>query len=119
MTRKSLIVVAGIGLVAAGCNFSGGFGKLETAVSTTLTRANNALSRLSENNLPTACSIVAVAEGYFHQLEPRISAANIAAERKAEAIVADICSNPPSDVGKAFGALFRAWMTIQDATKAS
>lgn len=119
--KRAMILAGSIGLAVAlaGCDTSGGFGKLEYAVKSTLTKADNALARLSSNEIPAACAIIDVAKGYFRQLEPRISAKNIAIERNAEAVVDFICSNPPANTAQAFGTLFRAWMAIQNATKAS
>lgn len=119
--KRAMILIASLGLAAAvtACNMSGGFGKLETAISSTLTKADNALARLAANDIPAACGIVAVAEGYFHQLEGRISQANINIERKAEAAVDAICANPPASTAQALKALFNAWMAIQNATKTS
>lgn len=82
-----------------------------------VTSADNVLAKLAGNSVPQACKIIGVAEGYFHQLESRISAENIAIERKAEAGVKVICDNPPKDVAAAFGTLLTLWLTIQDTTK--
>ncbi len=119
--KRAMILAGSVCLAAtlAACNPQGGMEKLTVAVQTTLTRADNALARLAANDIPAACSIIGVAEGYFHQLEDRISPANIAAERKAEAIVKAVCDNPPASTAQAFGTLFRAWMAIQNATKAN
>ena len=94
-------------LALAGCN----------NVLSGLNTANNSLAELSKNSIPTACGIIAVAQGYFRQLEKNISAENIAIERKAEAAVKVICDNPPTDVAKAMGTLLQLWLTIQDSTK--
>lgn len=119
--KRALILAGAIGLAAAlaGCNMQGGMDKLTVAVSDTIGKTNNVLARLSANEIPAACAIIDVAKGYFRQLEPRISAKNIAIERDAEAMVDAICSNPPANTAQAFGTLFRAWMAIQKATKAS
>lgn len=120
--KRAMILAGSIGLAVtlAGCfNTSGSFGTLETAVRTTLTKADNALARLAANEIPAACGIIDVAKGYFRELEPRISAKNVAIERQAEAVVDSICSNPPANTAQAFGTLFKAWMAIQKATKAS
>jgi len=122
MTAKRLMMLAGsvcIAATLAACNPQGGMEKLTVAVQTTMTKTDNVLARLAGNEIPSACSIIGVAEGYFRQLEPRISAKNIAIERDAEAVVDFICSNPPANTAQAFGTLFRAWMAIQKATKAS
>lgn len=119
--KRAMILAGSLGLAVtlAGCNTSGGFGKLETAVSTTLTRTNNVLAQLSGNEIPAACAIIETAKGYFHALEPRISAKNIAIERQAEAGVAVICENPPANVSQAMATLVKLWFTIQNATKTS
>lgn len=118
--KRAMILAGSLGLAAAvaGCDMSGGIGKLEVAVSSTLNGANNALARIAPS-IPAACGVVAVAQGYFHQLEDRISEQNKAIERKAEAAVAEICNSPPANVGQAFAVLFKAWMAIQNATKTS
>lgn len=107
--RNSIVALALAGAVAvsgSACNIVAG-----------IDAANNALATLSKNSIPKACIIIGVAEGYFHQLESRISPANIAAERKAEAAVKVICDNPPADVTAAMTTLLQLWLTIQDATK--
>lgn len=81
--------------------------------------ANNVLAKLAGNSIPEACKIIAVAEGYFHQLESRISPENVAIGRKAEAGVKVICDNPPKNVAEAFGSLVSLWFAIQNATKAN
>lgn len=98
----ALVLAGAIALSSAGCNIV----------------ADNALASLSKNSIPTACGIIGVAEGYFHQLEPRISAENIAIERKAAAAVKVICDNPPTNTAEAFSTLLQLWLTIQTATKA-
>lgn len=118
---KRLLLVSALGLALAGCNASmqGGMSKLTTAVQTTLVKADNVLARLADNEIPAACQIISVAEGYFRTLEPRISADKIAIERKAEATVAAICNNPPTNTAQAFAKLLTLWFTIQNATKTS
>lgn len=119
---KRILIVAG-SLALAGslvaCNPSSEFGKISVGVSNVLKGADNALARLAANDIPAACGIIGVAEGYFHQLEDRISQANVNIERKAEAAVKAICDNPPASTAQALKALFNAWMAIQNATKAS
>jgi hypothetical protein len=96
-----------IALTVAGC---AGF----TAA---VTSANQTLAQLAQNDLPTACGIVAVAEGYFAELKPSISAKNIATEAKAAAAVNAICNGPPpANVGAAIASLANAWIAVQNAT---
>lgn len=103
----ALVLAGAIALSSAGCNIVAG-----------IATADNALASLSKNSIPTACGIIGVAEGYFHQLEPRISQANIDIERKAAAAVKVICDNPPTNTAEAFSTLLQLWLTIQTATKA-
>src|SRR5271156_1137867 len=77
-------------------------------VNSDLTAANNALATLASNDIPTACAIVTVAEGYFAQLERKLSAAEIADEAKAALVVNSICANPPTNITAAFGSLLTA-----------
>lgn len=111
--RFAALVVAGtVGLGAAGCNLSG--------VSQSISSANNVLADLAKNNIPAACGIIAVAEGYFNQLKGNISAKNVKVAEDAMAAVAVICDNPPknvAEVGVAFTKLLNLWLTIQNATK--
>ncbi|HEY3719265.1 MAG TPA: hypothetical protein VGL41_03905 [Roseiarcus sp.] len=90
----------------AGCN----------SVSSGVTAANNALATLASNDIPTACAIVTVAEGYFAQLKSRLSATEIADEAKAALVVNSICANPPTNISAAFGSLLTAWAMIQADT---
>lgn len=81
------------------------------------TSTDNALATLSKNNLPVACDIVKVAEGYFTTLRPKISVANQKIETGAAAAAASICgATPPTDVNQAFADLYNAWMAVQNAT---
>lgn len=111
MIRKISTAALSLAMLAAvaGCQTTGGG-------STALTIANNSLAKLANYDIPAACGIVQVAEGYFAQLKPRISAKNQALEAKAAAIVDPICANPPTNVASAFLTLFNAWTTIQNAT---
>ena len=119
--KRALIVAGSLGLAVAlaGCNANSEWAKISDGVGTALKTTNNALADLSQNSIPAACGIIATAEGYFHALEPRISPSKIAVERKAEAAVAVICDDPPSNVSKAMATLVKLWFTIQDATKTS
>lgn len=122
MTAKRLMMLAGsvcLAATLAACNPQGGMEKLTVAVQTTMTKTDNVLARLAGNEIPSACSIIGVAEGYFRALEHRISADKIRIERQAEAAVAEICNDPPTNTAQAFGKLVKLWFTIQDATKAS
>lgn len=91
-------------LAVAGCQTTG------------VTTANNALASLAKNDLPAACAIVSVAEGYFATLKPQISAKNQKIEAQAAAVAATICNNPPADLATAFVDLFAAWTAVQNAT---
>jgi predicted small secreted protein len=115
----TLTVLGAVGLAVAGCNtVAKSIDDAGTKVANAVGVTNNSLASLAENNIPTACGIIAVAEGYFHQLKGNISAENIAIEQKAEAAVKVICDNPPKNVAQAFGTLLNLWLTIQSATKA-
>jgi len=94
-----------LALLASACN-----------VSSDVTAANNALATLASNDIPTACAIVTVAEGYFAQLRGQLSAAEIADEAKAALVVNSICANPPTNITAAFGSLLTAWTAIQADT---
>ena len=94
-----------LALLAAACN-----------VSSDVTAANNALATLASNDIPAACAIVTVAEGYFVQLESKLSAAEIADEAKAALVLNSICASPPTNVAAAFGSLLTAWTAIQADT---
>ena len=82
----------------------------------TTTSINNTLATLAKNDIPAACAIVAVAEGYFSELEGKLSAAEIADEQKAARAVKAICDNPPTNLTAAFGTLLAAWTSIQADT---
>jgi hypothetical protein len=86
------------------------------SASTDVALANNALATLAKYDIPTACSIIAVAEGYFSQLRSDLSAAEIADETKAANAVNIICNAPPTNVEAAFGTLVQAWVAIQNDT---
>ena len=95
-----------VAIPLAGCN----------SVSSDVTAANNALATLASNDIPTACAIVTVAEGYFAQLKSQLSAAEIADEAKAALVVNSICASPPTNISAAFGSLLTAWTVIQADT---
>ena len=82
----------------------------------TSTSIDNALATLAKNDIPAACTIVGVAEGYFNELQSKLSAAEIADEQKAALVVKAICDNPPTNITAAFGTLLTAWTTIQNDT---
>lgn len=84
----------------------------------TLDRADATLARLSSGSLPAACGVVAVAQGYFVTLAPRISAANHARYEAASRVVSRVCADRPADTASAMLTLARAWADIQAATKA-
>ena len=78
---------------------------------------NHTLLALSYFNIPTACGIVSVAEGYFQQLKPRISSVNRMKFAKAAARANEICIKPPADAVPALRILGAEWVIIQSATK--
>lgn len=104
MKRYALAACVSLPLLAGGCNNS------------TTTAINNTLATLAKNDIPTACAIVAVAEGYFNELESKLSAAEIADEAKAASAVNAICANPPTNITSAFASLLAAWTSIQADT---
>ena len=108
---KSLALLGALALAA--------FGLSACNPSAAITTANNDLATLANNDIPAACGIVAVAEGYFATLKPSVSAANQAIETKAAAVVAPICANPPTNVTQAFTTLMTEWTLIQNATTTS
>lgn len=87
-----------------------------SACAGTITTINNDLATLSNNSIPAACGIVTVAEGYFNELKPTISASNQAIEAKAAAAVNVLCQNPPSNITQALADLAAEWLLIQNAT---
>lgn len=103
MKRYALALCLALPLLA-GCNNS------------TTTAINNTLATLAKNDIPTACAVVAVAEGYFNELESKLSAAEIADEAKAALAVSAVCKNPPADIASAFASLLAAWTAIQADT---
>ena len=104
MKRYALAACLTLPLLA-GCNNS--------AVNT----VNNDLANLAKNDIPTACTIILVAESYFTILEGKLSAAEIADEQKAARAVKVICDNPPTDLTAAFASLLAAWTAIQNDTQ--
>ena len=109
--KKIAIVVCGLALT--GCTANNEWAKITAAVAT----ADNTLAKLSENSIPKACAIIAVADSYFQDLKGNISAKNIAIEAKAMAAAQVLCNNPPKDITAAFNTLVDLWFVIQDATK--
>ena len=103
MKKFALISVAFLAL--AGCN-----GSAPVA-------AVNSLATLAKNDIPAACAIIKVAEGYFAVAKPFVPASAVTAEATAEAAVAAICNNPPTDVASAFAVLLNEWTLIQSSTK--
>lgn len=102
-----------VALVMAGA--LAGCARMGAAVET----SDAALSRLSRGSLPAACATVAVAEGYFDALAPRISAANHARYDVARAVADRICATRPADTASAMITLAQAWVDIQAATRAN
>ena len=95
------LLFAAFGLALAGCN---------TASTTT---ANNTLAALANNQIPAACAIVKVAEGYYSTI---VGTAPNPAVATAENAVNVICANPPTDLVGAFSTLLNEWTVIQAAT---
>jgi hypothetical protein len=103
--RKIIIAsVALLGLTA--CNGTGG---LTPGI-------GNTLANLANNDLPTACGIVYVAEGYYASIKPQQSASNQAIEAKVEIAVNNLCKNPPTNLTAAFTQLLADWIQIQNNT---
>lgn len=109
--KKLALVAFAASLALGGCQTAG-------TIATGINTANNALARLAGNDIPAACAIISVAEGYFGTVSSlhKFSPATMTAEAKAEAIVANICAHPPANVGAAFGQLMSAWQIIQAKT---
>jgi len=98
--KNSLIL---LGLFAlAGCNSA-----------STVTTANNTLATLANNQIPAACAIVKVAEGYYSTI---VETTPVPAIATAESAVNAICANPPTDLAGAFSTLLNEWVIIQAAT---
>lgn len=104
---KKFALICAVGLTLAGCN----------SASTVATA--NSLATLAKNDIGAACTIISVAEGYFGVVKAFVPASAVTAESTAEAVVAVICSNPPTDLPAAFSTLLNAWTTIQSSTKVS
>lgn len=121
MKRIAIIAALALGLTGAsvsGCNYA----QTTAQINADVTETNNLLANLAGNNVPAACGIIAVAEGYFAELKDHIPADKIAAEAKVEAAIAVICDNPPKNVGEVAGAfvkLTKLWFAVQANTKAS
>jgi len=98
MRKLSILAVAA---ALAGCNGSN-----------TVTTVNNTLATLAKNDIPAACAIIKVAEGYYAAIVATPNPAVVTAENT----VATICSNPPTDLSVAFNTLLNAWTVIQAGT---
>lgn len=95
----------GLALTIAGCEkYNSALNQVAAGVAAT----DNALAGLARNNLPAACAIVAVAEGYFVQLKPRLSAENARIGDQARSAAAAICEAPPTNAAESIAALFKA-----------
>lgn len=109
--KLSLLSVAIVAALAvAGCNTQ--VGQLAGDVII----ANNALAKVAQNDLPKACATIAVAEGYYADVQFLVPQSAQIAEKAAATIVNDICSHPPTNIVAAFTALNKAWATIQART---
>jgi hypothetical protein len=104
MKKYALALCLALPLLAGGCNNSA------------VTSVNNTLATLAKNDIPTACAIINVAEGYFANVKALVPTAALTAESTAAAVVATICASPPTDLASAFAALLNAWTEIQAAT---
>jgi hypothetical protein len=114
--RLSAHAWLGLPLVAA-LVLSGALGGC-ASVGAAVESSDAALARLSKGSLPAACAIVAVAQGYFETLAPKISATNHARYAAASALAGRVCADRPADTASALVTLAGAWADIQAATKA-
>lgn len=85
------------------------------------TATNNVLANLAGGTetavaFQVGCSIVQVAEGYFANVKSQVSPAEALAVSSAEAVVASLCKNPPTNLTIAFNDLLSAWNVIQAGT---
>ncbi len=127
MKKLALAAVLAVGAALTGCQ------QLQTgaadagnviagAVSTVesdIALLNNKLASLAANDIPKACGIVRVAEGYFSDVANVVPAKQRQQEAQAAAAVKVICDNPPTDLKSAFTDLYNAWVAIQAATTVS
>jgi hypothetical protein len=102
--RKSLMMLVMV-LPLAGCQ-----------TISAVTSANNALAGLAGGDIPKACGIIAVAEGYYANVKSLVPVTQQRQAAAAEAAVGVICKNPPTNVVSAFDSLMAAWTAIQAAT---
>jgi hypothetical protein len=107
MKKYALALCLALPLLA-GCNNSA------------VTSTNNVLANLAGGTSAVAfqagCSIVAVAEGYYPTSNPNPTPAEALAVSSAEAVVAALCKNPPTNLTIAFNDLLSAWNVIQAGT---
>lgn len=116
MIRNALIAAA-CAASLAGCSTSPTASNSTGATLTAaVSLADNHLAAISNYDIPAACGIIAVAEGYYVQLKPKISAKNQLLAAKAMAAADSICANPPTNTAGAFVSLFKAWIAVQNAT---
>lgn len=105
---KKLITLPLVACLAA-CNpgsLVGGIGAVD-----------NALVRVAGGyELPAACAIIRVADGYYLNVRGKVTQAARVREAQAMAVVNAICNDPPKDLVSAFGTLMKAWTDIQAAT---
>src|ERR1700675_766220 len=63
---------------------------------------NNALANLvggaNATTIKAACSAIQAAEGYFANVKRQVTPAEAIAEATAEAVVSNLCANPPSNL---------------------
>lgn len=122
MIRRALTLVILGALALSGCSapqvasFEDKVGGAIARVQADIALLNNALAKAAGNDIPAACGIVRVAEGYFADVAPLIPANTRKVEAQAAAAVKVICDNPPQDIQQAFTDLNNAWAAIQAAT---
>lgn len=106
---RQILIAGGLALSLAGC---APVGQVLVAVP----EIDNALAKLAAGDIPRACGIISVAEGYYANVKAYVPARQQAIAAKAAAAVDVVCRNPPTNVVAAFGTLMRAWTAIQAAT---
>ena len=106
---KKIITAFALSACLAGCN--------PGSLSSAITATDNALVRVAGGyELPAACAIVRVADGYYRNVRGKVTPAAQAREAQAMILVNAICDHPPKDLASAFGTLMQAWTDIQAAT---
>ena len=122
MSRRALALAILGALGLSGCsaqsvtNAEDRLGAAIARVQTDYALLDNALAKAASNDIPTACGIVRVAEGYYADVQPLIPAKTQKVEAQAAAAVKVICGAPPQNIQQAFADLSNAWAAIQAAT---